>query len=77
MTAVTCEHSIRTLIDCLWATTGKIDPTKFKIGVNEVGWKELCVNEKISKMTFHVRGTVYDVVLVPGLPEDKVALIWQ
>lgn len=71
------EDTIKDVLNYVWATTGKITPDKFMIGVGWEGWLELGGTAKIHSLTCHMAGTNYDVVPVPGLPKGKVALIWQ
>ena len=71
------ESQIRDVLNYIWATTGKIGPDKFTIGVDWKGWKELGGTTDIVSLTFHLSGTTYNVVPVPGLPPESVALIWR
>lgn len=71
------ESKIQDALNYIWATTGKISPERFKIGVGWNGWKDLGGTSKMLSLTFHLSGQTYDVVPVPGLPEGSVALIWQ
>lgn len=71
------EHKIRSVINYLWAMGGKIDPERFAIGVDFVGWEELGADAKTAEMTFDTGKQVFFVIPLQGLPEGTVALVWR
>ena len=71
------ESKLHDVLNYIWATTGKIDPKKFKIGVDWDGWKDLGGTPKVLSLTFLSGCQTFDVVPVPGLPTGSVALIWR
>lgn len=72
------RSQIQDVLNYIWATTGKITPDKFKIGVGWDDWTELGGNpKKPSLRLLDIKDQTFEVIPVPGLPKGKIALIWQ
>jgi hypothetical protein len=71
------EQTIRNILNCLWATTGKVDPERFAIGVDSRTWKDLSQSKGLDEMTMTVDDRVFWVIPLAGLPTVTVALVWR
>lgn len=72
------EQDIQTVLNCLWAMTGEVDPERFAIGVDMKSWWELAKGEKdVLELTMTVGSKVYFIIPLGDVPEGTVALVWR
>lgn len=75
------EKEIRTVLNCLWAMTGKVDPEKFAIGIDYESWWSLVKNSTAPKTTVETTMVVGDetffVIPLGDMPAGTVALVWR
>lgn len=71
------ETTIHRMLDYVWAMTGKVDPEKFAIGVDEESWKRLIGEEDPEEVRFIGREGQFLIVPLVGMPDETVALVWR
>lgn len=78
----TAEWGVLRMLNYLWATTGKVDPDRFAVGVDSESWWELAGGKieegQLNELTMHVHDTSYPVIpLGEDVPKGTVALVWR